>query len=149
MFAPHVLTVTVFEVGKGDAALMRSPRGKTLLIDTGPDAGILRALGNALPEWQRDIDAAIITGSAAGSAGGLSDIKNRYHISHLLYFGAPGKRNLGTLPYGSQLTFDKNISIAIIAPSVFTISYGATTLLISSSTPPGAFISDGTDLHRQ
>ena len=49
IFAEHVLVVNVLEVGKGDAVLVQTPTRKTILIDTGPDASILRALGSALP----------------------------------------------------------------------------------------------------
>ena len=34
---PHALTVTFFDVGEGDAALVRSPGGASILIDGGPD----------------------------------------------------------------------------------------------------------------
>ena len=46
---PGALTVTFFDVGEGDAALVRSPGGATMLIDGGPDpeqvATKLAALG--------------------------------------------------------------------------------------------------------
>jgi competence protein ComEC len=35
---PHALTVTFFDVGEGDAALVRSPGGAVILIDGGPEA---------------------------------------------------------------------------------------------------------------
>ena len=34
---PSALTVTFFDVGQGDSALVRSPGGATILIDGGPD----------------------------------------------------------------------------------------------------------------
>lgn len=46
---PSVLTVTFFDVGQGDAALLRSPRGAVVLVDGGPQleqvATKLAALG--------------------------------------------------------------------------------------------------------
>ncbi len=81
IFAPHALQVRVLDVGKGDATLVRTPDGATLLIDTGPDASILRALGTALPPWQRTIDAVILTNAKKPSAGGLPDVLSRYRVA--------------------------------------------------------------------
>ena len=136
IFAPPVLIVSMLEVGKGHAALVRSPSGKTILIDTGPDASILRALGEALPPWQRRIDAVILTGTKTSLVGGLSEVENRYDVSTRMHFGDR------VAPYGTVLLFD-NIRIEIIAPSTLTISYGATSFRISSTTPVGSYISDG------
>ena len=54
---------------------------KTILVDTGPDAGILRALGLALPMWQRSIDAVILTGTKTSFVGGLPEVQDRYRVS--------------------------------------------------------------------
>ena len=134
MFAPRIPTVTVLAVGKGDAALVQTPSGKTLLIDTGSDASILRALGTALPMWQRQFDAVIITGTATSEAGGLADVTRRYRIPPPVRFGP--ERDM---PYGAHLMFETGTEIVVIAPGVFTVSYGAISLVISSSTPPGQY----------
>lgn len=140
IFAPHVLTVTVLEVGPpaggGDATLVRGPDGEMLLIDTGPDAGILRALGTALPPWQRSLDSVVLTSTKKSSAGGLIDVTNRYHISTPVYFGTK------TVPYGMRLVLDDSY-IKIVSPAAFNISYGAASLKISSSTPKGVYVLDG------
>ncbi len=132
IFAPQVLAVTVLEVGKGDATLLQTQTGKTILIDTGPDASILRALGSALPMWQRKIDAVILTSSGARSAGGLPSLQSRYHISKIIRIGN------AVTPYGSYFLFDTS-RIEILAPSTFTISYGTSVFKISSSTPKGVY----------
>lgn len=146
VFAPPLLRVSIFEVGKGHATLLRTSRGETILIDTGSDASILRSLGTALPFWQRDIDAAILTSATANSTGGLSDIRHRYTIKNSVSFGSTPLTAGGmqtSPPYGTKFTFGPDTSILIIAPYTFNISYGATSLSISSSTPPGVYISDG------
>ncbi len=134
---PKQLEITVFTVGKGRATLVRTPSGKTLLIDTGPDASILRALGTALPEWQRSIDEIILTCTKASYAVGLPEVESHYKIKTHLSFGD------ATTPYGTQLIFDTDSLVTIISPGVFNISYGATSLFISSTTPTGAYVSDG------
>lgn len=135
IFSPRILLVSVLEVGKGRAVLVKTPENKTVLIDTGPDAGILRALGERLSVWQRDIDAVILTSSAAGYAGGLSAIEARYSISKIIRIG---NKNI---PYGSSLTFDNSI-IKILAPATLTISSGSSVFNISSSTSAGVYALD-------
>ena len=129
IFAPYVLTVSVLEVGKGNAALIRTPNGTSVLIDTGPDASILRALGAILPPWQRNIDAVVLTSTKKAFAGGLPDVLSRYHVSH-------------TFSSGTHFVLDNTISIDILAPNTFRISYDTTSLFISSSTKKGLYILD-------
>lgn len=132
ILAPRTLEVTVLEVGKGDATLVRNPNGKTLLVDTGPDASILRALGTALPPWQRTIDALVLTSEKAGAVGGLQDVVSRYHVPTPVRFGT------AAVPYGTRFAFN-DIYITVLAPDIFTIFYGATFLSISSTTPKGVY----------
>ncbi len=136
ILAPRVLTIAVLEAGKGNAVLVHTPNGKTILIDTGPDASILRALGGALPPWQRRIDAVILTGTKNSLVGGLPEVESRYRVSTIMRAGVTA------VPYGASLIFDGS-RIEIIAPAMLFISYGATSLAVSSSTPAGVYISDG------
>ena len=136
IFAPATLQISILEVGKGDSFLIRTPNKKTLLVDAGPDASILRALGTALPEWQRNIDIVILTNSKTSSTGGLPEVTSHYRIPTPINFGT------NTVPYGARLVLD-TVSIKIISPATLSISYGSTSLNISSSTPAGTFISDG------
>ena len=135
--APGAFTVSVSDTGKGRAALVRTPGGETLLVDTGPDAGILRALGTALPAWQRALDVIILTSDGAKSAGGLPDVRDRYHVAHTTSVGGRD------VPYGAPILFGTDISITILAPGTFSISYGEASLPVSSSTPPGLYASEG------
>jgi hypothetical protein len=145
LYATPVLEIHVFHVGSpvsgGNAILVHTPRNKTLLIDTGSDASIVRALGGTLPMWQRCIDALVFTSTDAKSTGGLPAISNRYTIPTPLRFGIQ-------IPYGSSLTFDTDTHITIIAPHTITISYGATSFAFSSSTPSGIYRTDGTSVQK-
>jgi beta-lactamase superfamily II metal-dependent hydrolase len=153
IFAPHALEVSVLDVGKaipakggspdpakagmrGSAVLVRTPSNMLVLIDTGPDASVLRALGAALPPWRRHIDAVILTGTKASSVGGLPEVESRYRVSTLVRIGGDAA------PYGSSIVLG-DTRIEIITLAVFTVSSGATSLRISSTTPAGAYTSDG------
>lgn len=118
MFAPHALTWKVLDVGeKGSATLVRAPSGATILIDAGPDASILRALGKELPPWQRKIDLVLLTSEKSSSAGGLPDVLGRYRVARHL-----------TLTSSQRLTFGTDAYIDIE---------------IRKNAPAGVFVSDG------
>ena len=61
----------------------------TVLIDTGNDASILRALGTALPFGTRHIDVLVLTDTGAAQIGGLPFIRERYTIGAIAH---PGDR---------------------------------------------------------
>ena len=94
VLAAPALSVSVLSVGKGDAFLVQAPHGALVLIDTGPDAEILRALGEKLPEWRRRIDVVVLTSSSIGSAGGLSAVLSRYRVGTLVRSGARGSDSM-------------------------------------------------------
>ena len=136
IFESHTLQIFVLDVGKGNSVLIRTPNKKTILIDVGPDASILRAIGTSLPEWQKNIDDIILTSSKSNFTGGLPEVLQKYHSPTPLSFGTASH------PYGSQISLD-SVSIRIIAPATLTVSFGDTSLSISSSTPKGVYTSDG------
>ncbi|HEX8100313.1 MAG TPA: ComEC/Rec2 family competence protein [Actinomycetota bacterium] len=76
---PHFLTVTFFDVGQGDAALVRSPEGASILIDGGPDeqevARKLAALGI------RRIDLLVATHPHADHVAGLPSVLARFAVT--------------------------------------------------------------------
>lgn len=131
ILAPHAEIRTV-TVGKGVATILRSAHGKTLLIDAGSDAGILRAVGTTIPMWERHLGAIILTSDDGKSRGGLAALADRYRFPEPTSFGTPD------LPYGLSLSFDGS-RITVIAPHTYSVSYGATTLAFSSSTPERTF----------
>ena len=148
LLRPHTLEVQVFAAGEGRATLVRSPEGATLLIDTGSDASIVRLLGVSLPEWQRALDALVLTGPAPKNSGGLSAVNERYPPTTTLRFGPTRKGNSSSLPYGAPLRFSRAVALTIIAPGTFTLSYKGTVLHISSSTPIGTYVSDGFSIQK-
>ena len=117
ILAPQALEVVPLDVGKGSATLVRAPSGMTILIDTGPDASILRALGKELPPWQRKIDVVLLTSEKRSTAGGLPDVLSHYDVAQQI-----------TLTHSQRLTFGADTYIDIE---------------IRKNAPAGVFTSDG------
>ena len=85
---PAALTVTFFDVGQGDSALIRSPGGATILIDGGPDpeevATKLAALG------VRRIDLMVATHPHADHVAGLPAVLARFPVGLVVDPGCRG-----------------------------------------------------------
>src|SRR5437867_4244168 len=54
-FSDGKLHITFCNVGQGDGIFIRTPSGKNILIDGGPDKSILSCLAEHMPFWDRTI----------------------------------------------------------------------------------------------
>ena len=88
------LTITFLSVGpagqvaQGEAILIRTPDGKTILIDGGLDATSLgQELASRLPFWQRSLDVVMLTTTRPDHMAGLQDIVSRYQVGEVLDAG--------------------------------------------------------------
>jgi competence protein ComEC len=81
------LAVSFFDVGQGDAALVRSPYGQNILIDGGPDRTVLARLAEALPWWDRTIDLMVLTHPHDDHVSGLVGVLERYDVKKAAYTG--------------------------------------------------------------
>lgn len=79
-FNDSLLHVVFCNVGQGDAILIRSPQGKSILFDAGPDDGVLSCLAEHLPFWERSISMVILSHPHADHFRGLFSILDRYSI---------------------------------------------------------------------
>lgn len=86
---PSELVVRFLDVGQGDAIHITTPDGVEALIDGGPDAGVLRALGRGRSFFDRELDLVIATHPDTDHVGGLVDVLERYRVSHILETVAP------------------------------------------------------------
>lgn len=78
------LTVAFLDVGQGDAIFVETPDGVQLLIDGGPDAGVLREISKVMPFWDRTIDVVLATHPDKDHIGGLVDVLGRYQVSEII-----------------------------------------------------------------
>ncbi len=83
-----LLSVTFFDVGQGDSALIVTPRQYQILVDGGPDNAIAAKLGAALPFYDRDLDLVILSHPHADHVAGLVEIIKRYRIKKIIMTGA-------------------------------------------------------------
>ena len=79
------LTVSVLDVGQGDAILIETPDGHHVLVDGGASGLTLEErLGEALPFWERTIDLVALTHPQADHISGLIDALERYDVREVI-----------------------------------------------------------------
>lgn len=82
-----LLFVSFLDIGQGDAIYIEAPNGKQILVDGGPDEGVLRELGKVMPLFDRSIDMLVITNPDKDHIGGFIPIFERFKVT---YFIEPG-----------------------------------------------------------
>ena len=82
------LHVCFLDVGQGDAILIRTPDGKTVLLDGGPSpAALMSELGRRLPFWDRTVDLLILTHPDDDHITGLLPVLERYDVGRVMESG--------------------------------------------------------------
>lgn len=81
------LRVTMFDVGQGDALLIESPTGETVLVDGGPDRTVLEHLRRSRGFLRRTIDLVVLTHPDADHVTGLGDVLRRYNVGRVMMAG--------------------------------------------------------------
>lgn len=127
----RILEADFLDVGQGDAILIKTPKGQTILIDGGPDNKVLEKLGKYLSPIQKRIDIILLTHPHADHVAGLIEILRRYDIGLVILSGADLKtdnynqfltavRDNGAevliASAGDAVHFDKNAELDIISP---------------------------------
>ncbi len=81
---PVAFSVTFFDVGQGDSALVTTPDRTFVLIDGGPSRAVLTKLGQALPFGVRTLDLVVLSHPHADHLAGLAYVLQRYRVKHVL-----------------------------------------------------------------
>lgn len=79
--------IIFFDVGQGDAALIQTENHQNILIDGGPDKGIVYKLDQYIPFYQRQIDLMILTHPDPDHLNGLIEVAKRYKVKNFIYNG--------------------------------------------------------------
>lgn len=79
--------VQFFDIGQGDATLIRFENGQKMLVDCGPDKKILNKLGRAMSFFDTTIDYLVVTHFDLDHYGGCIDVVKRYQIKTIFTNG--------------------------------------------------------------
>ncbi len=88
----------VLDVGQGDAIVLRSPDGAVVLVDGGPDPGVLQ--GKLFSLGVRRIDLLVITHRHADHTGGLAAVGRIFDVRRVWHPGDP-EIDLGAIGGGA------------------------------------------------
>jgi competence protein ComEC len=130
------LSVLFLDVGQGDAAVIRFPNGKTLLLDAGPrspytDAGMYTILPLLQRNRIRRLDGILITHPDSDHLGGLPAILRNVDVGRIIHCGLAHGSALYAetvalidsleIPYsaartGDTLAFDSSTRVHILHP---------------------------------
>ncbi len=82
------LHIIFCNVGQGDAAYIKFPNGKDMLIDGGPGGKmpkVLGCLGRFMPLFDRTIDIVVLTHPQEDHLGGLQEVMKRYEVKNFVH----------------------------------------------------------------
>jgi len=165
VFKEKILTVSILPMKKGSAILIRTPKGRSILINTGADASIVRLLGETLPEWQRSISAILLTNINSNTVGGLPTVFEHYKVKELFRPNVRSTHSIEStittvtnavpkliqvyLYRGDTLAISKEVALDVLWPPrtptaqnskygalILRISYGVTSFLIEENISP-------------
>lgn len=159
---PSGLRIAFLDVGQGDAIFIQSPTGVQILIDGGPDSSVVRELSQAMPLWDRSINALVVTNPDQDHFAGFLDVLERYDVARVFESGTAKdsatykalQRRIveegatRTLPKrGEVLDLGGGVSLRVLFPDrdvsgldsnpgslIMQLSYGSTTALLTGDT---------------
>ncbi len=84
------MRVIFADVGQGDATLIITPNARSVLVDGGPGReAAARLVGEALPFWDRSLDAVVLTHPHDDHVRGLVEVIERYDVEHIVHRDIP------------------------------------------------------------
>lgn len=81
------LEIVFLDVGQGDATLIITPNGRTVVIDTGPKNNLGSLIAPHLPVTDRDIDLLILTHPDLDHVGGTLSLLKSYRVQQFMHSG--------------------------------------------------------------
>lgn len=126
------LNIVFCNVGQGDAIFIRSPSGKDILVDAGPNNKVLDCLSRHMPFWDKTIEIAILTHPHSDHLNGFLDVLKNYKVLSFVTLDLKNntssfnamleslkeeKINIGFVYEGDRFRFKDGLSISIVGPS--------------------------------
>ena len=106
------LRIHFLDVGQGDATLIHTPAGQTVLIDGGESADdLLAQLRDALPSGHARLDLLIVTHPQIDHIGGFIDLFGRYAIGQIVVSPLNSRAALGRRL--EQLAAEHEVAVAV------------------------------------
>ncbi len=119
-YSKNLPEIDFFDVGQGDASLIKLANNKVILIDGGPNNLILKRLGEELPFYRRKIDLIILSHFHDDHIIGLIEVIKRYQVGSIIYLKSEVNSKL--LGLFISLAKEKNIKLISLEDRA-TISY--------------------------
>lgn len=135
-FSDGKLHVIFCDVGQGDAIVIKTPNGTTMVIDGGPDNSVLNCLSENVPFWQRTLTALFLTHPHEDHMRGFLSILKSYHVKN--FYTEDLKNNTGTFLELVDTLLHKQVSLKhVLAGTQFKSSDGVAVHIVG---PTKAFI---------
>lgn len=83
--------VVFFDVGQGDAILIKTPQKHYILVDGGAGDVVLEKLGNEIPFFNKTIDLVILSHPHDDHVSGLIEAVSRYNVKNIICTGVNGE----------------------------------------------------------
>ncbi len=112
---PENYKVTFFDISLGDSILIQTPKGKTILIDSGANSDISQKLSQILSFFDKTIDIFILSHGDDDHAGGINSFLKHYKIGQIFFNGADKQTPI--YDEFESLIKNKNISFKILESS--------------------------------
>lgn len=105
-------TVYFFDVGQGDAILIKTPYLQNIIIDAGPSAQVLfDKLTKNIPFWMKRIDLFLATHPEYDHIGGVKAVFDDYKVLNVLHSGLKKETKIFEI-FTEYITKAKNVFIA-------------------------------------
>ncbi len=162
------LHIFFLDVGQGDAVFIRTPTGRQVVIDGGPDApALLSQVGRRMPFWDRTLDLVALSSPDDARLAGLIPLLERYQVDFVAsgaeegagshyerwveLLNARSAETEGVFWAGSEWELDEGVWLralwpehGTVGPLVLRLDYGETSVLLpggATTVVEGALVS--------
>ncbi|OGG34611.1 hypothetical protein A2363_02915 [Candidatus Gottesmanbacteria bacterium RIFOXYB1_FULL_47_11] len=100
-------------VGQGDAAYVRFPDGRDMLVDGGPNDRVIDCLSRYMPFWDREIDLVIMSHPQKDHIAGLVSVLARYRVGYVVRSSATEQSD--TYEKLKNVIKDKAVGVKVVS----------------------------------